>query len=212
VRPEIRWSLAAAAALAIGVAFAEPYGRLAAPFYAAVDRLIAMGHPWTIVSVDVKPGTKSPSPELQLVGDVRRRPEDIRAAGRIVSHIQVGEAVETPVVFWTLVLVWPARSMRQRLMSLAIGMPVFLTLEAITTGIQLMHSMAEVTAILAGEFNPLTVWERWSRFLEAGGRFVVEIGAALLTVAIVRIGVPHVAKGGQKTVSVNESQDAPLSP
>jgi hypothetical protein len=180
--------LAAVAALAIGATLAQPYGRLVAPYYAAVDRLLAVGHPWTIVSVAVKPGSKSPSAELQLVGDVRRSPQDPRVAGRIVSHVQVGEAVETPIVFWTLVLVWPASSMRQRWLSVAVGLPVFLCLEALTTGIQLMHSLAEVSAILAGEVNPLTLWERWSRFLEAGGRFVVEVAAALLTVAIVRIG------------------------
>jgi hypothetical protein len=188
VRPELRWGLAAAAALAIGVTCAEPYARLAARYYAAVDRLIATGHPWTIVSVDVKPGSKSPSPELQLVGDVRRTLDAPRPAGRIISHVQVGEAVETPIVFWTLVLMWPVRSTRQRLVLIGIGLPIFLGLEAITTGIQLMHSMAEVTAVLAGENYPLTLWERWSRFLEAGGRFVIELGAALLTVAIVRSG------------------------
>jgi hypothetical protein len=183
VRPEIRWALAAALALTIGVTCAEPYARLAAPYYAAVARLISVGHPWTIVSVAVKPGTKSPSPEVQLVGDVRRRPEDLRPAGRIISHVQVGEAVETPVVFWTLLLMWPANSMRQRLIRLAIGIPVFLGVEAITTGIQLMHSMAEVSAILAGELNPVTLWERWSRFLEGGGQFVLACGFAILVLS-----------------------------
>jgi hypothetical protein len=67
-----------------------------------------------------------------------------------------------------------------------VGIPVFLGLEGITTGIQLMHSLAEVSAILAGETNPLTLWERWSRFLEASGRFVIEVCAALLTIAIVQ--------------------------
>jgi hypothetical protein len=196
--------VAAVAALAIGATFAEPYGRVAAPYYAAVDRLFAAGHPWTIVSVEVKPGVRSPSPELQLVGEVRRRPEDPRAAGRIISHVQVGEVVETPVVYWTLVLVWPARFMRQRLLSVAVGLPIFLGLEAITTAIQLMHSMAEVTATLAGEVNPLTLWERWSRFLEAGGRFAVEVGAALLTVAIVRVeGASRIEP--PPAVSANES-------
>jgi hypothetical protein len=183
MRPELRWGLAALVALAIGVTCAESYARFAVPYYAAIARLIAAGHPWTIVSVDVKPGAKSPSPELQLVGDVRRTPADPRPAGRIISHIQVGEAVETPVVFWTLVLLWPAGSLRQRLLHIAVGIPLFFGLEAITTGIELMHAMAEVSAILAGEMQPLTLWERWSRFLEAGGRFVVEIGAALLTIA-----------------------------
>jgi hypothetical protein len=190
VRPEIRWILAAALALTIGVACAEPYARLAAPYYAAVARLISLGHPWTIVSVAVKPGTKSPSPELQLMGEVRRSPEDLRPAGRIISHVQVGEAVETPVVFWTLLLIWPANTMRQRLMRLAIGIPVFLGAEAHTTGVQLMHSMAEVSALLAGELNPLTLWERWSRFLEGGGQFVLACGFAVLVLASTKRSEP----------------------
>jgi hypothetical protein len=61
---------------------------------------------------------------------------------------------------------------------------VFLALEAATTGCQLLHSMAEASAILAGE-DPVTFWERWSRFLEAGGRFVLEVATALVTVAAV---------------------------
>ena len=183
MRPEIRWALVATLALALGVTCAEPYARLAAPYYAAVARLLSLGHPWTIVSVEVKPGTKSPSPELQLVGEVRRRPEDPRPAGRIISHVQVGEAVETPVVFWTLLLMWPANSMRQRLIRLAIGIPIFLGVEAITTAVQLMHSMAEVSALLAGEMNPVTPWEHWSRFLEGGGQFVLACGFAILVLA-----------------------------
>lgn len=183
MRPEIRWALAATLALAIGVTCAEPYARLAAPYYAAVARFLSLGHPWIIDSVMVNPGTKSPSPELQLVGEVRRAPDDPLYAGKIISHVQVGEAVETPLVFWALLLVWPANSMRQRWIRLAIGIPVFLGVEAVTTGIQLMHSMAEVSAILAGELNPVTPWEHWSRFLEGGGQFVLACGFAILVLA-----------------------------
>jgi len=191
VRPEIRWTLAAALALAMGVACAEPYARLAAPYYAAAARLLSLGHPWTIVSVAVKPGTKSPSPELQLVGEIRRRPEDLRPAGKIISHVQVGEAVETPVVFWTLLLIWPANSMRRRLLRLAVGIPPFLGVEAITTSVQLMHSMAEVSAMLAGEMNSVTLWERWSRFLEGGGQFVLACGFALLALVSTQRSFGH---------------------
>jgi hypothetical protein len=190
VRPEIRWTLVAALALTIGAVCAESYARLAAPYYAAVARLISLGHPWTIVSVAVKPGTKSPSPELQLVGEVRRSPEDLQPAGRIISHIQVGEAVETPVVFWTLLLIWPANSMRKRWIRLAVGIPVYLGVEAITTAVQLMHSMAEVSAILAGEPYPVTLWERWSRFLEGGGQFALASGFAILVLASTKRSKP----------------------
>jgi hypothetical protein len=180
MRPEFRWTLAAAAALGLGITFAKPYARLAAPYYAAVDRVIATGHPWEISAVDVKDGISRLSAELQLHAFVRRHAEDADPAARVIGRVQVGEAVETPVVFWTLLLVWPAASMRQRVVRLIAGIPAFLGLEAITTATQLILPMAQASAILAGDNDPVTAWDHWSRFLEAGGQFIVVCGVAVL--------------------------------
>jgi hypothetical protein len=174
-------------ALAIGVTCAEPYARLAVPFYAVVDWLISANHPWEVTSVEVQPG-KSTAAELQLHGYVRRHPDDLQPAARVLGRVQVGEAVETPVVFWTLLLVWPAASIRQRAQRLLIGTPVFFALEAVTTASQLMLPMAQASAILAGDNNPTTAWDHWSRFLEAGGQFVlVCVGAIMVISATGRI-------------------------
>jgi hypothetical protein len=189
LRTKIRWGLVAAAALAIGVTCAEPYARLMAPYYAAIARWIAVGHPWTVVSVGVVPGSKSPSAELRLVGEVRRAPGDARPAARVATYVQVGEAVETPIVFWALLLAWPA-PMRRRVVSIAIGLPLFLGLEAITTAVQLVHSMAQASAMLAGEQNPITLWERWSRFLEAGGQFALAVAFAVGVASRGGVGAP----------------------
>ena len=106
----------------------------------------------------------------------------------------MGEAVETPIVFWTLVLLWPARTAREYLVRLAVGIPVFLGIEAATTACQLVNPLAEASALLAGEQSPLTLWERWSRFLEAGGRFALEVAAAILPIALdLRRPTPHAA-------------------
>ena len=183
MRAEGRWALAAAAALALGMTFAEPYARLVAPYYAAVDRLIATGHPWQITSVGVRPGETKLTAELQLRAYVRHKREDLSPAARVVGRVQVGEAVETPIVFWPRLLVWPAISIRQRVMRLMIGVPVFFGLEAITTATQLILPMAQASAILAGDNDPVTGWDRWSRFLEAGGQFVVVCGGAILVSA-----------------------------
>jgi hypothetical protein len=180
MRPEFRWTLAAAAALGLGVTFAKPYARLAAPYYAAVDRAIAAGHPWEISAVDVKEGISRLSAELQLHAFVRRHAEDPDPAARVIGRVQVGEAVETPVVFWTLLLVWPAASTRHRVVRLIVGIPAFLGLEAITTATQLILPMAQASAILAGDNDPVTAWDRWSRFLEAGGQFIVVCSGAVL--------------------------------
>jgi hypothetical protein len=115
--------------------------------------------------------------------EVRRSQDDLEPAARVIIHVQVGEVIETPVVFWAVVFVWPMATLRRRLVCVAVGIPMFLVLEAATTGCQLVHSMADASAMLAGEADPLTAWERWSRFLEAGGRCALELCAALLTVA-----------------------------
>jgi hypothetical protein len=171
--------LAAFVALALGVTCAEAYARLAAPYYAAVDRLIAWGHPWEVTGVEVRPGKSHLTAELQLQANVFRYRGAANRAARVVGRVQVGEVIETALVFWTLLLLWPAASIRQRVIRLIVGMPVFLGLEAITTATQLILPMAQASAMLAGDSNPLTPWDRWSRFLEAGGQFVLAFGFAI---------------------------------
>ncbi len=184
MRLELGWILAAVAALALGVACARPYARLAAPYYAAVDRLIARNRPWVVTAVDVRPGKANSAAELQLRADIYRYPDAPNPAAKVVGRVQVGEVIETPLVFWTLVLLWPARSGRQRLTRLAVGMPFFLALEALTTATQLVLPMAQASALLAGETDPLTAWDRWSRFLEAGGQFVLACAAAVVVASL----------------------------
>jgi hypothetical protein len=184
MRREVWWAVIAIAVLAAASTSARGYARLAAPYYAAVARLIALGHPWQIVSVEVKPGEGGTGSVLVLTGDVRRQASDARPAARVVARVQVGEAVETPAVFWTMLLLWPVASVRERLTRIAVGLPIFLGLEVFTTTVQLLHNLPEASALLAGEKNPLTLWERWSRFLEAGGLFVTEACAVVLTKVI----------------------------
>jgi hypothetical protein len=184
MRREVRWMFAAVAALVIGAVCAKPYASLAAPYYTIVDRAFAIGHPWTPGIVEVKRNDKGPGFVLTSTSDVRRQPNDPRPAARTVARVQVGEAVETPMVFWTLLLVWPATSMRQWLIRTTVGLPLFLGLEAMTTAVQFIHVLPEASARLAGEQDPMTLLEGWSRFLEAGGRYVVEVFFALVTIAM----------------------------
>jgi hypothetical protein len=102
----------------------------------------------------------------------------------VIARLQVGAAVETPLVFWTALLLWPAESWEQRLRLLALGIPMFFALVSVTTVAQLVTELSATSAILAGDPDPLTLWERWSRFLEAGGRFVLELCTALVVVAL----------------------------
>jgi hypothetical protein len=183
MRPEWRLGIAAAAILAAGAFCAGPYARLATPYYETVDRLLVFGHPWSIREVAVTPDRDGRGTVLRLIGEVRRQREDAQPAAIVVTRLQVGEVIEAPLVFWTLLLLWPAASGRARWTRLAVGAAVFLGLEALTTAVQLLHSMAGASALLVHADARLTIWERWSRFLEAGGDFALAVAAALTTLA-----------------------------
>jgi hypothetical protein len=184
MRREWLWLGAAVIAFAIGASCAQTYARLAAPYYASVAARIAEMHPWRILDVAVVHDDASHGPVLRLTSEVRQHRGDLHPAALVDSSVQIGEVVETPLVFWTLLLLWPAPTLGQRGLRLLIGIPIFLGLEAITTVCQLLHPLAEASALLAGENHPVTVWERWSRFLEAGGRFALEVVAALMPVVL----------------------------
>jgi hypothetical protein len=170
-------------ALTIGSVGGELYAKAAAPYYTFVTRLLAHGHPWYIVRVELAQEDASPVRVLRLIGQVLRYNGAPYPAATIVQRLQVGEVIETVAVFWPMVLLWPVTSTRQRLLACLIGVPVFLLLEAGTTGVQLIHTLPQASAMLAGDPDPLTPWERYSRFLEAGGRFVLEVLGVLLTIA-----------------------------
>ncbi len=186
MRLEVRWGVLAAAALAVGTMVAAPYARLMVPYYAAVDRLLAAGRPWVITHVAVGAGRAQLSDEVQIEAWVRRRQDDPKPAARVIGRVQVGEVIETPIVFWGLLLGWPAASTRQRVGRLALGIPVFFGVEAVTTATQLIVPMTQASAMLAGDPDPVTSWDRWSRFLEAGGQFAVVCAAAMMVIALPR--------------------------
>ena len=189
-RREWFWLIGAVAALALGATCGAGYSRLATPYYATVAAWIATLHPWnaadrweiTEVAVRNEPDHGS---ALRLTADMYRNRDDKAPTARVVTRLRVGEVVEAPLVFWTLLVLWPAPCLRRRLTYLAAGIPLFLCLEAATTASQLVQSMPAISAMVAGESDPHSAWERWSGFLESGGRFMMETAAALLTVGIV---------------------------
>jgi hypothetical protein len=192
MRLERRWLLAASVALLVGAFGAQTYAQLAAPYYRAAAIWVARGRPWTITRVDVSQDAARPGVFVRLHGEVRTVANAARPAARLTGRVQAGAAIEGPLIFWTILLAWPAEA-RRRGALLLVGVPIFLGLEAATTVCQLLNGFAEASAVLAGDPDPLTIWERWSRFIESGGRDVLAVCAALLTVASARQLVPIVA-------------------
>jgi hypothetical protein len=183
MRPEGRWAVAAVAAFAVGATCADGYARIAAPYYRMVTSVIATAHPWKVTDVRVTDDDSSPAKVLLLTGEVRAHRDDSNPAALVTGRVQTGAAIETPLVFWTVLLMWPG----MRWTRIALGIPLFLLLEAAMTPCQLMYAMSRAAAMLAGASDPLTGWERWSHFLDGGGRFALEAALALVTIAIPRM-------------------------
>lgn len=184
MRPEWRWGLAFAAALALAALGARSYARLAAPAYLSIARVLAAGRPWRILSVEVSDPPAAAGAVLRLTGLVYETTGSARPLFRMVGKLQAAAAVEAPLIFWTVLGLWPVQGPRQRIVALALGLPVFVGLETATTVCQLMNPLAWASAVLAGEHDPVTAWEHWSRFLEDGGRPVLALGAAALTAGL----------------------------
>jgi hypothetical protein len=183
---KVRFAVGAVLAAAIAVLGGATYATATAPYFASVARLIAHGHPWQIQSVEVSPPSARPGRELRLTAQVYKYQGKPDPDATVVRRVQVGEVIEAFAVFWPMLLLWPVASNRQRLIACLMGVPIFLLLDAATTGIQLVAPLAQASAMLAGNSNPLTAWERYCRFMEAGGRFVLETCAVLITLAIAR--------------------------
>jgi hypothetical protein len=197
----------AVAALTLGATCSEQYARVAAPYYLAVARLVAQSHPWQVVDLTIGPDASGRGRVVLMTGLVREHRDDPEPAAKVICRLQVASAVESPVIFWTLLLLWPAASVRLRFLYLALGIPIFLCLEAVTSVCQLLNPLAYASAVLTGsDAEPVTLWEHWSRFIESGGRAVLAFCAAVLTVTAVRA-----AGWGRGQAAPTSSATAPAS-
>jgi hypothetical protein len=181
---EIQWVLIATVVLFVSSTSAELYARTMTPFYAAVAEIVSRVHPWRVLDVRVESPPGTGRRVVELVGEVRQNRSDPLPAAAVEGHLQIDSILQTPVIFWTVILLWPSRSFRRKLVFAIAGIPIFLIAEAATTVAQLISPLAQASAMLAGDSDPLTLWERWNRLMEAGGRLVVAFFGALLAVVL----------------------------
>jgi hypothetical protein len=182
----VTWLLTCTLFLIIASEFSASDVRFAMPFYSVVSRCIADIRGWKVESLELRSSDRGPyGHALVLTGSVSASPDNGRWA-RVVTKLGVGAIVETPLVFWLLLVLWPTRSSREWGWSIFAAVPIFLVLEAATTITQLIHNLPDAEAILAGDLHPVTSWQVWSRFLEEGGRFAVVVLGASMAVSLGR--------------------------
>ncbi|HEY4209988.1 MAG TPA: hypothetical protein VGM84_00795 [Steroidobacteraceae bacterium] len=185
MRRDVPRVIIALAALLAAAVYSESYARLMSPAYLVVARFLADNQPWDITAVEVEPGKADIHGELHLRADIRRHLGDSKPVARVVGHLQVGSVVETPLIFWAILLLWPSGSGERTLLAILAGIPVAIALEALTTVAQLVAPLAGASALIAGQAHGATL-EKWSALLEEGGRVVICVLAALLVIALAR--------------------------
>jgi hypothetical protein len=181
----MRWGIAALAALALGALFADQYTAWLSPYYGAVTRMLASGHPWSIEQVQLEPGRDGTS-ALTLRATVRLAADKRRPNAAVVEQLRSGLVIQTAMVFWLVLLAWPTRLVRQRPLRVLCALPVYLLLEIVTTGVQLIHGLPGIAQLLRGNAYRTTTLDYWAAFLEEGGRIVLAIVAALLALQLAR--------------------------
>jgi hypothetical protein len=114
LRLQLRFVLAATMALGIGACGAEFYARLAAPFYAGAAALLANNSQWQVTGVDVASEAAHPGIFVRFHGAISGPTKVSRPAATLITRIQVGAAIEAPLVFWALLLAWQTTQRAQR--------------------------------------------------------------------------------------------------
>lgn len=175
-------ALTVAALLMLCALLATPYARAVAPFYGAIAGWWCPQDDSQMLSLKVVRDDLSPATSLRLVAAVRGARSHYRQA-IVVSRVQVGAVAETLLMFWMPLLLWPM-PLRRRLWTLVLALPLFATVDACMTVGQLLAPIAQTAADLMDGAQTITAWTHWSQFLEQGGRFVCEVCAALMVIAV----------------------------
>ena len=165
---------------------AAPYARLVAPFHALAGAIVGRYAGWEVVKTAVEDTPGQHGRALALTADLYRRPSDRTAAARVVGRVTVGGVVEGPLVYLGLLALWPVRDWRERARLLCLALPGLAVIELLTTLPELLHTLPSVVGEIAGLPQAYTPWDRWTELLSGGGRFAIEVSAALLAIAVIR--------------------------
>jgi hypothetical protein len=193
MKPLRRWAVVIAIVGVVGLLGAGGYARLLAPAYEATLRLLAGQNAWRVTRFTVDDSGRDHAVVLRVGGSVHRTADPSTPEATVNVTRPAGSLVELAVVFWVLLLGWPISDRRQRLVWAAIGLPLLLVADVTSTGASLAGQFADARAMLqviadtgsVPEGNDAwTLWERWARFLEGGGRVALGVTLALAVIAL----------------------------
>lgn len=133
-----------------------------------------------------------------VAGDLTLPPGATMQAGTHVSH-----ALIPPVLLFSLVLAWPAHGVVTWIARLLVAVMFSAILVSITTPLLLVGKLEMFLVGLAAEkgiYRPEGLLVDWTLFTEMGGRWLMPLLAAALTLILTREKIPGAPRKGVSTL------------
>ena len=154
------------------------------PFYESVTESASNGYVANIEIVEDSVVFYATALTAQAITPSRSLP----AGSTIQSNISVLHALVPIVILFTVILTWPAQSIKQRLYLLAISIPALLFISATSVPIQLLGQLEigfQNAAIKAGLIREEPFVLTWMLLTEGGGRWLLPVLTGLASCALV---------------------------
>ncbi len=179
--------LAYVALLALSIAFAEHYGRLALPLYQAqLDRL-APEYRTLSLSVDDRPGEVVFAWTLQTRLAIPMGGQVVPPGVQISSSTLLAHALQHPILVFSVVLAWPGLGWKTRLGALALALPWLVVVELLDVPLVLYGAIQDLLlANLAPAELDSSLAVQWMHAMNTGGRLALALAAGVMAVASVR--------------------------
>ena len=154
------------------------------PFYESVTESASNGYVANIEIVEDNVVFYATALTAQVITPSRSLP----AGSTIQSNISVLHALVPIVILFTVILTWPAQSIKQRLYLLAISIPALLFISATSVPIQLLGQLEigfQNAAINAGLSREEPFVLTWMLLTEGGGRWLLPVLTGLASCALI---------------------------
>lgn len=168
----IRLALAWAMLLAALLRWGEHYIALFLPLYREVIGVLAPDYRILKLVTDSVEG------RIEIV--VYTLASDGTPQRLLTAWSSLGDALQHPLLLFSLLLAWPLSGLREALSRLALALPLLMLLEALGVPLALLGSLAQVDGAT------LALLDGWLRLLNNGGSWALSIVAALVVIGLTR--------------------------
>ncbi len=183
----MRLLLAYALFFGLCLAFARYYATLWLPLYRA--ELAMLAPQYTVVDLRLqRPGGETLiALDIKTARAINIGTKTVPAGVTMNSSTLMGNVVQHPIIYFSILLAWPGFLTRERLFLLLTGLPLLVLVEALDLPFILLGALEDLMLYnLAPDQLPGSRLVTWMDFLNGGGRLALSAAAAVCNVAIFR--------------------------